>query len=134
MKSARRDLLFGSLLSALVVTFALAWGSPFVSARSANAQEQAQPQQQAPQQQQPDQSQPPAPQQQQPDQSQSSTFTGTIMRHGEDFILRDSSGQMYKLDDPDRAKPYEGKAVKVTGQLDQQAMVIHVQSIEAAEA
>lgn len=101
---------------------------------SAYAQEQAQPQQQEPQQQapqqQPDQSQAP---QQQPDQSQATTFTGTIVRHGEQYILRDSSGQMYKLDDPDRAKPFEGKAVKVTGQLDQQAMVIHVQNIESAE-
>ncbi|MGB7264840.1 MAG: DUF5818 domain-containing protein [Terracidiphilus sp.] len=133
MRSIRHDLLYGSALSALALAFALAWGGPFFGAPSAQAQEQAQPQQQEPQQQ-PDQAQPQqqAPQQQ-PDQSQATTFTGTVVKSGGQYALRDSSGAVYKLDDSERAKPFEGKAVKVTGQLDQQAMVIHVESIESAE-
>jgi hypothetical protein len=49
-------------------------------------------------------------------------------------MLRDSSGQIYGLDDSDRAKQFEGKTVKVTGQLDTQAKVILVQDIQATEA
>ena len=61
-------------------------------------------------------------------------FTGTVLKSGSQYVLRDSSGQVYKLDDTESAKPYEGKAVKVTGKLDEQAMLIHVQSIEGSEA
>jgi uncharacterized protein YdeI (BOF family) len=127
MQSRKRNLADLSILGALTVAFALAWGSPLVSTNSARAQDQPQQPQQ-----QPNQAQP----QQQPDegQAESTTFTGTIVKNGDDYILRDSSGSMYKLDDPDRAKPFEGKSVKVTGKLDQQANLIHVESIEGAEA
>jgi hypothetical protein len=56
------------------------------------------------------------------------------MRNGEQFVLRESSGQIYRLDDPQHAQPFEGKAVKVTGQLDTEAKLIHVQRIESAAA
>jgi uncharacterized protein YdeI (BOF family) len=137
MRSIKHDLFGLSVLGAIALAFALTWGSPFAGVGSAFAQDQAQPQQQPnqaqPQQQQPDQAQPSQPQ---PDQSQtkSATFTGTIVRNGEQYVLRDSSGKVYGLDDAERAKPFEGKAVKVTGQLDEQAKVIHVESIEGTEA
>jgi hypothetical protein len=41
---------------------------------------------------------------------------------------------MYKLDDGERAKPFEGNAVKVTGRLDEEAKLIHVENIEEAAA
>jgi hypothetical protein len=131
MQSIKRDLSFGLFLSAFVFGCALVWGSPFV--KPAHAQEQ--PQQQAPPQQaQPDQ----PPQQAQPDPSedkaQSKTFTGTVVKSGAAYVLRDSSGQVYKLDNTESAKPYEGKPMKVTGQLDEQAMLIHVESIESSAA
>ena len=127
MKSIKRNLTDVSVLCAIALAFALAWGSPFVGPSSARAQDQAQPQQQ------PDQAQPSQPQ---PDQSQAqtATFTGTVVKNGDQYALRDSSGSIYKLDDPDRAKPFEGKTVKVTGQLDEDAKVIHVESIESVEA
>jgi uncharacterized protein YdeI (BOF family) len=146
MQSVKRNLIDVSVLSAIALAFALAWGSPFVVTSSARAQDKAQPQQQQPNQaqpqQQPDQAQPQQqpdqaqPSQQQPDQSQAqtATFTGTVVKNGDQYALRDSSGAVYKLDDPDRAKPFEGKTVKVTGQLDEQAKVIHVESIEGVEA
>ena len=134
MQSIKRDLCFGLSLSAFVFGCALVWGSPFV--RSAHAQEQ-QPQQQAP----PQQTQPDQPPQAQPDQpdpsqgqAQSKVFTGTVVKSGSAYVLRDSSGQVYKLDNPQSAKPYAGKPVKVTGQLDEQAMLIHVESIEGSAA
>jgi len=130
MRSIKRNLFDLSILGAMVLAPALAWGSPFAGGGSALAQDQAQPQQQQPQ---PDQAQP---QQPQPDQSQakSATFTGTVVKNGEQFALRDSSGSVYTLDDSQRAKPFEGKTVKVTGQLDEQAKVIHVESIVGVEA
>ena len=70
----------------------------------------------------------------QPQKSEAKIFTGTVLKSGSQYVLRDSSGQVYKLDDSESAKPYEGKAVKVTGKLDEQAMLIHVQSIEGSEA
>jgi uncharacterized protein YdeI (BOF family) len=134
MSSFKRNLIGFSAPLAMVLAFAVASGSSFVG--SAHAQQQAKPQPQ----QQPDQAQP-QPQQQpdqaqpQPNQSQaSSTFTGTVVKNGEQYMLRDSSGQIYGLDDSDRAKQFEGKTVKVTGQLDTQAKVIHVQDIQATEA
>jgi len=119
MQSLKRNLAALSILYvALIAALALASGSPLAGANFARAQDQPQ--------------QP----QQQPDQKQakSSTYTGTVVKNGNDFVLRDSSGAMYKLDDPDRAKPFEGKPVKVTGVLDEQANVIHVESIEGTEA
>jgi len=136
MRSIKRNLFDLSILGVMALVFALAWGSPFSGASSALAQDQAQPQQpqpdQARPQQQPDQSQP----QQQPDQTQakSATFTGTVVKNGDQYALRDSSGAVYTLDDAERAKPFEGKTVKVTGQLDEQAKVIHVETIEGVDA
>jgi uncharacterized protein YdeI (BOF family) len=137
MRSLKRNFFDLSVLGALVLAFALVWGSPFTSTSYASAQDQAQPQQQPnqaqPQQPQPDQTQP---QQPQPDQNQAqtATFTGTVVKNGDQFALRDSSGAVYTLDDSQRAKPFEGKTVKVTGQLDEQAKVIHVENIEGVEA
>jgi uncharacterized protein YdeI (BOF family) len=113
MQSIKRDLTFGAALSALVLTCAMAWGSPFVATGSAPARVQDQPQQ---------------------DQTKSATFTGTVVKDGDQYVLRDASGEMYKLDNPDRAKPFEGKAVKVTGQLDTEAKLIHVEKIEGTAA
>ncbi len=62
------------------------------------------------------------------------SFSGTVVKAGEAYVLRDGSGTVFKLDDSESARPFEGKAVKVTGQLDEQAMLIHVESIEGAEA
>jgi uncharacterized protein YdeI (BOF family) len=78
------------------------------------------------------------PAQQQPDQAvpnqdsaKATTFTGTIMKNGEQYVLRDSSGSVYKLDDSSRAQSFEGKTVKVTGRLDADSKMIHVDTIEA---
>lgn len=65
------------------------------------------------------------------DQSKATTFTGTIVKDGENYVLRDSSGGIYKLDDSSRAQTFEGKTVKVTGKLDADSKMIHVDSIQA---
>lgn len=119
MRSIRcslRNLVDLLALSAMALLFALAWGNPFISDGTAFAQGRAQAQQR------PDQGQ-----------ARSGTFTGTVVKDGSDYMLRDSSGEIFKLDDAERAKPFEGKTVKVTGQLDEQAKMIHVESIQGTE-
>ena len=129
MQSIKRDLAIGVSASVLVFACALAWGSPFVAAGSA---QEPTPQQTQPQ---PDQAQPqPNPEQAAPDQASAKTFTGIIQKSGSRFVLKESSGQVFKLDDSASAKPYVDKQVKVVGQLDEQAMLIHVQSIEGTAA
>ena len=112
MQSIKRDLCAGAAVGILVFACALAWGGPFIG---------------------PGTSPMPVKVQDQP-QNKFSTYTGTIVKDGEPFLLRDASGQVYKLDDAGRTKPFEGKTVKVTGKLDMEAKLIHVESIEGTEA
>jgi len=66
--------------------------------------------------------------------SKTATFSGTVVKDGEQYVLRDSSGSVYKLDDSSRAQAFEGKTVKVTGRLDANSKMIHVSSIEGASS
>jgi hypothetical protein len=110
----KRDMTLAVAISALVFMCALAWGRPFISAGSAEV--------------------PMTAQQVQAQQGQTGTYTGTVLRNGEQFVLRDAAGQIYRLDDPREAQPFEGKSVKVTGKLDTDARLIHVERIESAAA
>lgn len=112
LPSIKRDLTLALLMSALVFVCALAWGHPFIGTGSSQAAAVA------------------APVQAQQGQAQSAIFSGTIQRNGEQFFLREASGQIYRLDDPQHAQAYEGQAVKVTGKLDAEARLIHVEHIE----
>ena len=61
------------------------------------------------------------------------TFTGTIAKSGDKFVLRDgTTNAAYQLDDQDNAGKFEGKKVRVTGTLDAPNNMIHVQAIDAA--
>ena len=124
----------------LAVTATGAMAAPLSGLGVASQPIQAQQQRPTPQQPVPNETQP-LPGQTQPsqplpgqDQASSSTFTGTIMKDGEQFLLKDSSGTVYRLDDSSRASTFEGKSVKVTGKLDTNAKMIHVEAIEAVSA
>ena len=66
-------------------------------------------------------------------QTQARTFTGTVMKNGDNFVLSDpSSKTSYMLDDVRKASQFEGKKVKVTGTVDVANNVIHVETIEEA--
>lgn len=67
------------------------------------------------------------------DQSDSATqtFTGTVVKIGDKYVLRTTDNMTYQLDDADKAKEFEGKQVKVTGGLQAKNKVIHIQNIEA---
>jgi uncharacterized protein YdeI (BOF family) len=58
------------------------------------------------------------------------TFTGTVTKQGDLYILSDNADKTnYQLDDAKKASKYEGKTVKVTGTLDAENLTIHVQTI-----
>ena len=72
-------------------------------------------------------------QEQQQQQPQVKSFTGKISKAGEKFVLEEETLRTsFQLDDPKKAQPYQGKRVVITGILDAQHNVIHVQAIEEA--
>lgn len=58
------------------------------------------------------------------------TFTGTVTKEGDNYVLKVSDTTSYKLDDQDKAKQFEGQKVRVIGALDASSNLIHVQKIE----
>jgi len=60
--------------------------------------------------------------------------TGTIVRNGGDYLLRDSSGTVFRLDAPEKAQPFEGKSVKVTGKVEAKTNLLHVDAIQPLNA
>lgn len=86
--------------------------------------------QQPPDTQQPGATQQPTAQQNDMQMQQVKAFNGTIMKEKGKLVLRDNLAKIsYQLDD-EKAKQYEGKQVKVTGKLDLDSNLIHVDSIE----
>jgi len=58
-------------------------------------------------------------------------FTGKVMQANGQYVLMDSSSQTtYALDDQEKAKQFEGKAVKVTGTFESSGNLIHISNIE----
>lgn len=63
------------------------------------------------------------------------TFTGTIAKKGDEFVLTDDSSKMsYSLDDQQTAEKFAGKKVRVKGILDAVNNTIRVQIIEIVAA
>jgi len=60
------------------------------------------------------------------------TFTGTIAKKGDQFILTDESKSSYQLDDQETAEKFAGKKVRVKGILDAVNNTIRIQTIEIA--
>lgn len=58
------------------------------------------------------------------------TFTGTISKEANNFVLMVSAGTSYKLDNQQQVQRYEGQRVRVTGTLDSSINLIHVDRIE----
>lgn len=108
MRMIKRELLLCPILTAFVFVCALAWGSPFLSIGSGSRAAYAQ------------------------SQTRAAQVEGTILRSGDQFLLRDASGQLFRLDGTQQVEPFEGKAVTITGQFDQQNKTVHVEQIESA--
>ena len=120
-----RNFLLRLSLAAAVTASMLAISSP------ANAQ------QSTPDAQQPTTSAPTAAQPQSNDMQaqEAKPFSGTIVKEKGKLVLKDTAtNTSYQLDDQDKAKQFEGKSVKVTGKLNANGNVIHVENIEASGA
>jgi len=104
--SIKRDITLALAISGLVFLCALFWGGPFISTASGATKVQT------------GQSQ-----------TQSTTFTGIVVHSDGQFVLNDPTGHTYRLDDAQRAQPFQGQSVKVTGQLDKAAGLIHIEGI-----
>ena len=61
-------------------------------------------------------------------------FEGKITKSGDKLVLKDNASQVaYQLDDQDRAKQFEGKAVKVTATMDPNTNTLHIVDITPSE-
>jgi hypothetical protein len=59
------------------------------------------------------------------------TFSGTVVKQGDIFVLSDvASKTNYQLDGSKKVSEFVGKSVKVTGTLDAENLTIHVQTIQ----
>ena len=68
---------------------------------------------------------------QQKPETQPKIFSGTIVKNGDTYVLSDAGTKTsYVLDDAQKASPYEGKKVKVTGTVDVANNTIHVETIQ----
>ena len=64
--------------------------------------------------------------------SERDVFHGMILKGNGDFVFRDQSGVLYRLDTPARAKAFEGKSVGITGKMELAEHLIHVVAIAPA--
>lgn len=48
----------------------------------------------------------------------SQVFSGTVVKSGDKYVLKDDSGHTYDIDHQDEVKKFEGKRVRVQGTLD----------------
>lgn len=62
------------------------------------------------------------------------TLTGTVIRNGAHFVLRETDGLLYTLDSVGRAWAFEGEEVRVTGKLDSSSRLFHIEVIESLAA
>ena len=130
MKTRIQSLSFLAILALFVGM--MSWGGTLQAQNAPSTP----PDQQQPQSQQPPDTQP----QQAPDQSQApsakpgsssatdvQTFSGTVVKSGDKYVLKDDSGKVYDIDHQDQVKKFEGKRVRVHGTLDPTGTKIIVQ-------
>jgi cytoskeletal protein RodZ len=54
------------------------------------------------------------------------TFSGTVVKQGDKYVLKDDSGKTYDIDHQDEVKKFDGKRVRVQGTLDPSTNTIMV--------
>jgi len=69
----------------------------------------------------------------QPDRSGVKVYMGTILKDGDAYVLK-TGNQTYLLDNQKKAKNYNGKDVQLTGRLDNDKKLIHVEKIKVSPA
>ena len=63
-------------------------------------------------------------------QDAATSFSGTIIKSGEQFVLSTADNVNFQLDDQERAKKFVGTRVRVRGSVDSTGHKIHVEKIE----
>ncbi len=58
------------------------------------------------------------------------SFTGTVVKSGDKYLLKTDTAT-YQIDDQDKAKQFEGKQVKASGNLDKATSTLQVTDIQA---
>ena len=58
-------------------------------------------------------------------------LTGTVVKNGSDYFLRDTGGTLYQLDASEKAQPFKGKTAKVSGKLEANTSLVYIESIVA---
>jgi hypothetical protein len=58
------------------------------------------------------------------------TLSGTVIKLGNNYVLKTTDKQTYELDDQGKAREYEGKQVRIAGSLDRTTNLIRITSIE----
>jgi len=111
--SIKRDLVFGIILTALVFASAFILGGPFLATTPASAAA-AVSAVQAP--------------------TQTTTLNGILSRSGQLMSLNDGTGHRWKLDNIQYVSILEGRLVSVTGKLNSQSRVMHVEKIKPIDA
>ena len=68
-----------------------------------------------------------------PNRADAKVYMGTIVKDGEAYVLK-TGNQTYLLDNQKKAKNYNGKDVQLTGRLDNDKKLIHVEKIKVSPA
>lgn len=63
-------------------------------------------------------------------QSPAQSFTGRILKNGDEYVLKTASNTTYQLDEQSGVRQYENKNVRIEGNLDAATSKIHVVKIE----
>jgi hypothetical protein len=62
-----------------------------------------------------------------------SAFSGTVVRDGSRFALRQADGALFGLDSAGRAWSLEGEAVKITGYVNPESKLLHISAIDEVD-
>ena len=67
----------------------------------------------------------------QPNRRDVRVYMGTIVKDGDAYVLK-AANEKYLLDSQKKAKNYKGKEVQITGTLDKEKNLIHVEKIKVS--
>ena len=67
----------------------------------------------------------------QPDRRDVRVYMGTIVKDGDAYVLK-AANEKFRLDNQKKAKNYQGKDVQITGTLEKENNLIHVEKIKVS--
>ncbi|HEY1462259.1 MAG TPA: DUF5818 domain-containing protein [Terriglobales bacterium] len=61
------------------------------------------------------------------------TFVGTVAKGSDGYFLKGANGTSYRLEDAGKSQSYDGEKVQISGRLELDTNLIHVESIKPAQ-